>query len=165
MRTNAAPLWTPARAWRLGMAGLVSAAALWATGTARAADVGVSISVSQPGVYGRVDIGRFPQPAVVMAQPRVVVHAPHPVAVQPVYLWVPPGHRKNWSRHCRAYGACGVPVYFVRDDWYGQHVMADRRGWAPPHQHRDERRDHDRGHGHGHDRGHGHGGKHGGSRD
>ena len=88
-----------------------------------AADVGVSINISQPGVYGRVDIGRFPQPQVVVAQPifvdrpAIVVQRP-----EPVYLWVPPGHRKNWKKHCRDYGACGVPVYFVRDDWYDSNV-------------------------------------------
>ena len=55
---------------------------------------------------------------VVMAQP------------QPVYMWVPPGHRKDWGKHCRHYNACGVPVYFVRHDWYNNHVMAaaDSRG-------------------------------------
>ncbi|NRF67922.1 hypothetical protein HLB44_13090 [Aquincola sp. S2] len=114
------------------------------SGTAQAADVGVSINISQPGVYGRIDIGRFPQPAVVVAQP--VLIAPQPVVVhqpvQPVYLWVPPGHRKNWRHHCRAYGACGVPVYFVQDGWYQQHVMV----------HSDK---HHKGKGHGH--GHGHG--------
>ena len=93
---------------------------------AAAADVGVSVQISQPGVYGRIDIGRFPQPQVVVAQPviimrPVVVHqAPPP---QPVYMWVPPGHRQNWRRHCGKYNACGVPVYFVQDQWYGEHVQ------------------------------------------
>ncbi len=31
-------------------------------------------------------------------------------------------HRKHWSKYCRNYNACGVPVYFVRHDWYNQHV-------------------------------------------
>jgi len=64
---------------------------------AQAADVGVSISVAQPGVYGRIDIGRFPQPEIVVAQP-VIVQRPTVVVAQPqpVYLWVPPGHRKDW---------------------------------------------------------------------
>lgn len=98
---------------------------LSAAGSAGAADVGVSVQISQPGVYGRIDIGRFPQPQLVVAQPvlvqpAVVVHqAPPP---QPVYMWVPPGHRKNWRKHCRDYGACGVPVYFVQDRWYDDHV-------------------------------------------
>jgi hypothetical protein len=93
-------------------------------------DVGVSVQISQPGVYGRIDIGRFPQPQVVVAQP-VIVAPPRVVVaqpVQPVYLWVPPGHRKNWRKHCAGYGACGVPVYFVRHDWYEQHVMHPGRG-------------------------------------
>lgn len=116
------------------------------TTTAGAADVGVSISISEPGVYGRVDIGRFPQPQVIVAQP-VVVHRPRVVVAQPepVYLWVPPGHRKHWSRHCADYRACGVPVYFVQDRWYHDHVDRDHR--------RGHDRDHDRGRGHG--RGHG----------
>lgn len=117
-----------------------------------AADVGVSVQISQPGVYGRVDIGRFPQPAVIVAQP-VVVAPPPPVVVgrpvvvaqpQPVYMWVPPGHRKHWHKHCHEYGACGVPVYFVRHDWYDQNVRVahdDRRG--------DDHRGKGRGHGKG----------------
>jgi len=93
---------------------------------ARAADVGVSVQISQPGVYGRVDIGRFPQPAVVMPQP--VVIAPQPVVVaQPLYMWVPPGHQKHWRKHCSRYNACGVPVYFVQDRWYRQQVMRGER--------------------------------------
>jgi hypothetical protein len=116
-------------------------------GTAAAADVGVSVQISQPGVYGRIDIGRFPQPQVIVAQP-VIVARPVVVAqpVQPVYMWVPMGHRKNWHKHCHEYNACGAPVYFVRHDWYEQNVrvVADAR-------------DHDRDRGHGHGRGHGKG--------
>jgi hypothetical protein len=102
---------------------------------AHAANVGVTVEVSQPGVYGRVDIGRFPQPAVIVPQP-VIIGRPVVVAPQPVYMWVPPGHRKKWSKHCRQYNACGVPVYFVRDDWYDQHVR-----------HEDRNRGHGRGNG------------------
>jgi len=132
---------------------LLAVGALILAAPAFATDVGVSVSVSQPGVYGRIDIGRFPQPQVVVAQPviiqrPVVVHQPQPQMVvvqpEPVYMWVPPGHRKNWRKHCAHYNACGVPVYFVRDDWYGQHVQ------------RGPGRDHDdhpgRGHGRGHDK-------------
>lgn len=93
-------------------------------------DVGVSVQISQPGVYGRIDIGRFPQPQVVVAQP-VIVMPPRVVVaqpVQPVYMYVPAGHRKNWRKHCADYGACGVPVYFVRHDWYGEHVHPKGRG-------------------------------------
>jgi len=128
----------------------LSLAAAGVAGSARAADVGVSITVSEPGVYGRIDIGRFPQPEVVLRQPVIVapprVRPVHPV--EPVYLWVPPGHRKAWKSYCGRYGACGVPVMFVQDGWYDQHVR--------PHGHgHDERGEH--GSGKGHDKGKGRG--------
>ena len=143
---------------RISLAAVLSLCAAGLSMPAQAADVGVSIAISQPGVYGRVDIGRYPQPQVVMAQPVIIQRAPRPV--QPVYLWVPPGHQKHWRQHCRDYGACGVPVYFVRDDWYRGHVLVDdRRGPPPRHPGRggDGYHDHGRGHGPGH--GHGHGGR------
>jgi hypothetical protein len=45
---------------------------------------------------------------------------PRPVRapVQPIYLHVPPGHAKDWRKHCRKYDACGQPVYFVVSDEY-----------------------------------------------
>jgi hypothetical protein len=132
---------------------ITALAALAASPPTRAADVGVSIQISEPGVYGRIDIGRFPQPQVVVRQP-VVIHRPVAVqAPQPVYLWVPPGHRKNWRQHCGRYQACGVPVYFVRDDWYGKNVRAhdrrndDRRGRDDGPRGRGDERGQGKGHG------------------
>ena len=84
-------------------------------------DVGVSIGISQPGVYGRIDIGRFPQPQLIVQQPVVITRQAR--VPEPVYLWVPPGHQKNWGKHCGKYQACGVPVYFVQDSWYHDHVL------------------------------------------
>lgn len=129
----------------------VSAAALAALLplSAQAADVGVSIQISEPGVYGRIDIGRFPQPQVVVAQP-VIVAQPRVVMArqQPVYMWVPPGHQKNWRKHCRSYNACGVPVYFVQDGWYQQNVKGRKgRGGLDDDDH--PGRGHGKGHGHG----------------
>jgi len=116
-------------------------------------NVGVSVAVSQPGVYGRIDIGNVPQPpAVVYAQP-VLVAPPQHVVVQPqpVYLYVPPGHQKNWAKHCYRYNACGQPVYFVQENWY-------RTQYVPVLEQRNrERYDHDDDHGHGHGNGKGHG--------
>jgi hypothetical protein len=105
------------------LATALAAASLPVALPARATEVGVSIQISQPGVYGRIDIGQYPQPVLVMAQP-VIVQRPVYVVQQPqpVYLWVPPGHRKHWSKHCDGYNACGVPVYFVQDQWYDSHV-------------------------------------------
>jgi hypothetical protein len=72
----------------------------------------------QPGVYGRVDIGGAPPPLLVYPEPVVVVRQPQSVQVQPLYLHVPPGHAKHWSKHCREYDACGLPVYFVKSAEY-----------------------------------------------
>lgn len=102
-----------------------------------AADVGVSISVGQPGFYGRIDIGGYPPPQVIYPQPVIV--GPVPAGRPPVYLRVPPGHAKHWRKHCHEYNACGERVYFVDDDWY-------HREYVPRYQERergrrDERRD------------------------
>lgn len=125
---------------------------------ALAADVGVSISIGQPGFYGRIDLGSFPQPEVVYSEPVIIERTR--VIHEPLYLRVPPGHQKNWKRYCGRYEACGRPVYFVRDDWYNN-VYApqyrERHRGHDDHGHDDHDRghdDHDRGHGKGH--GHGH---------
>src|ERR1700738_3511397 len=57
-----------------------------------AADVGVSISVGQPGFYGQLDIGNVPQPQLVYPQPVVIQRSPAFVSAPPIYLHVPPGH-------------------------------------------------------------------------
>ena len=118
---------------------------------ARAQNVSFSASITGevvPGVYGHVVIGDRPPPPVVYAQPVVAVPAPVIVGaapLEPIYLHVPPGHAKNWRKHCREYDACNRPVYFVRSAEY-------EPGYRP------DRHDHDHGHGrdhdHDHDRGH-----------
>ena len=133
-----------------------------------AADVGVSIGISQPGVYGRIDIGRFPQPQLVAQQPVLIEQRHYRQPVQPVYLWVPPGHQLNWGRYCGHYKACGTSVYFVQDGWYreqgpgrrwedGRRNDREQHGDGRHDQRRDgrsdQRGDDDRGHGHGHGRG------------
>ena len=86
--------------------------------SAAAADVGVSVQIGQPGFYGQIDIGNMPQPRVIYAEPRIIQRAPVTVVTQPIYLRVPPGHEKNWRKHCYKYNACGQPVYFVQQNWY-----------------------------------------------
>lgn len=97
---------------------LFAAALAVAAAPAMAADVGVSISVGQPGFYGRIDIGNFPQPAVIYAEPVIIQQGPFGVVRRPIYLRVPPGHAKDWGRHCHRYNACAQPVYFVQERWY-----------------------------------------------
>jgi hypothetical protein len=113
-----------------------------------ATDVSASIGVSQPGFYGQINIGQYPRPAVIYAQPVWVERPPKVVYMQPVYLRVPPGHEKHWQKHCATYGACGRPVYFVREDWY-------QTQYLPRYQNRDGH-DHDGGDKHGQGKGHGH---------
>ena len=85
-----------------------------------AADVDVRVILSgevAPGVYGRVDFGTAPPPPVLYAKPMVIAPLPGPPA-KPLYLHVPPGHAKHWSKHCQRYNACGQPVYFVKSAEY-----------------------------------------------
>jgi len=81
-----------------------------------AVDVGVSVSIGQPGFYGQIDIGGHPPPQLIYSAPRVMYQS----ALQrpPIYMNVPPGHAKNWRKHCRRYNACGDRVYFVQNNWY-----------------------------------------------
>jgi hypothetical protein len=130
------------------LAGALLAAAAHAT------DVGVSVQIGQPGFYGRIDIGNTAPPPVIVAQPVWVQRrSGH---VEPVYLRVPPGHQKNWAKHCARYNACGTPVYFVREDWYQERYERpardrDEHGHGKDHKDRDEH-DHGKGHGKGRDR-------------
>ncbi len=88
---------------------------------ANAADIGIRVIAAgevAPGVYGRVEFGTGALPPLVYADPIVIVRPAPSVIVQPVYLHVPPGHAKNWGKHCQRYDACGRPVYFVRSAEY-----------------------------------------------
>ena len=109
-------------------------------------NVGVSIGIRQPGVYGRIDIGDLPPPPVIYAQPVIIV--PRAVEVQepPMYLYVPPGQQRNWRKHCRRYGACGRQVYFVEERWVAERYE-ERHGRGHGRGGKGKRGgDHDRGH-------------------
>ena len=99
------------KAWIAGMALLIG------TAPALAQEVRVTVSGEvAPGVYGRVDIGSGPRPRLVSPDPVVVVRQAR--APAPVYLHVPPGHARNWAKHCKKYDACSRPVYFVKSAEY-----------------------------------------------
>lgn len=154
----------------MAMAMTIAAATLSAPAFAQ-----VSVNIGQPGFYGRIDIGGFPPPPLLYPEPRMIHRVP--VSRPPLYLHVPPGHARDWRRHCRHYGACGERVYFVQDNWYRdeyapryreRHGHRDRHdGYRDDHRrdHRNDYRDDhrgrdrhdDRGRGRGDDRGHGHG--------
>lgn len=114
-----------------------------ACATPALADVGISIRIGEPGFYGELDIGRDEHPRIINARPVLVVHRYRNLA--PVYLRVPPGHQRNWSRYCDQYNACARPVYFVRDDWYRNEYAPRYRkahGYDRDDRH-DDRHDHD----------------------
>ena len=91
--------------------------------------VNVSIGINQPGVYGRINIGDVPPPALRRAEPVIIQQPPVVVQRRPIYLYVPPEHEQNWSRYCGRYNACGQPVYFVRDDWVRERYEHEHPGW------------------------------------
>lgn len=134
----------------IAMAALAAAVSL---PTAQAQDVGVSIGISQPGFYGRIDIGNT-QPVLIYPQPVIIAQPSYGVRQRPIYMRVPPGHSKDWRRYCSRYNACNQPVYFVRDD-------RDRYQHQDRHDHRDYRDHGDHGHDRGPGKGHGHGKGHG----
>lgn len=105
----------------LGVAGLVACA------HPGNVDVGVRASGEiVPGVYGRVDVRNRPPPPVVYPRPIIVMERSR--HAQPVYLHVPPGHAKNWRKHCHKYDACDVPVYFVKSAEYEPDYQRKGRG-------------------------------------
>ncbi|MBA3478889.1 MAG: hypothetical protein H0T52_10900 [Lautropia sp.] len=120
----------------------VACAALCLSTSALGAEVGVSIDIAQPGLFGRIDIGRLPHPPVLYPQPVIIRPAPVVVVQQPIYLHVPMRHAENWNSHCDRYRACNRPVYFVQDRWYSEVYVPAYGGRG--HDHDDD--DDDRGH-------------------
>jgi hypothetical protein len=120
---------------------MAAVAALAVPGLA-AAQATVTVQIGEPGFYGSIDIGGYPQPQLIYPQPVVIEPVPVGVVREPIYLRVPPGYAKHWNKHCRKYNACGQPVYFVQDRWYQQVYV--------PHY----REIHHGGHHHGHGKGH-----------
>ena len=51
---------------------ILAASLLALSSAAFASDVGVSINIGQPGFYGRIDIGDYPQPQVLYREPVIV---------------------------------------------------------------------------------------------
>lgn len=100
---------------------------LFASAAAGAADIGVSVEIGEPGFYGRIDIGSFPQPRVLYPTPVVVRPIPVGVVRPPLYIKVPPGHEKHWDKHCAEYNACGYPVFFVDEGWYNTVYVPEYR--------------------------------------
>lgn len=134
--------------------------ALASIGVGHAGDLDIHVLLSgqiAPGVYGQVQLGNERPPPLVYERPMLI--EPQAEPPPPIYLHVPPGHAKNWRKHCGEYHACGRPVYFVRSEEYDPGYVARdhererdeaRRRWED--HERDESRDRDRDHGQRRDR-------------
>jgi hypothetical protein len=131
----------------------IAIVALGGAGVGHAGDLGIHIILSgevAPGVYGQVQFGNASPPPLVYAQPMLI--EPQAAPPPPVYLHVPPGHAKNWRKHCREYNACNRPVYFVRSREYEPDYARRDHG----HDRDDHGYDRDDDHGHRHDHDHDH---------
>lgn len=120
----------------------VAAAALTAAMPAAAADIGVSLSIHQPGLHGRINIGVPTYPVVVAPVPRQVVVAPAYrgwYRPDPVVVWTPPRWRGHDHRHYRDGRWDRDHGRWDRDHgrWDRDH---DRRGNDRDHDHRGPRR-------------------------
>jgi hypothetical protein len=70
----------------------------------------------RPGVYGRIQVRQGPPPPLLSPHPVVAARELGPIRGKPVYLYVPTGQVRKWSRYCERYQACERPVFFVRVD-------------------------------------------------
>ena len=94
---------------------------------------GVRVTVSgeiAPGVYGRIDIGNRQAPPLLYPTPVIIVRQPHSAVMSPIYMHVPPGHARNWSKHCKRYNACNQPVYFAKSAEYEPGYKGPGKGAA-----------------------------------
>lgn len=120
---------------RLLLAGATVAFSAFHPAAQARADVGVSVSIGQPGFYGRVNIGND-RPRLVYQEPVIIQQNPVALVQQPIYLRVPPAHYQRWGNYCGRYQACGQRVYFVQ-----QPVLVQQRGYDRRDRWEDNRRD------------------------
>lgn len=117
---------------------LIGAALFAAAAVPAVAQTHVSINIGDPGFFGLIDNRGYAAPPVYVRRPVIIERVRY--YGDPVYLRVPKYHRVNWGSYCHRYDACGVPVLFVRDDWYRdtyaprvRHVYRDRYRDRPRH--------------------------------
>ena len=82
--------------------------------------IGVSIDVHHPGVFGHVQIGPRDLPVVYVPQPVLVVRGPREDYRPPVYVYAPPpryGHGPRWVRHERCEDRREARREYRREQW------------------------------------------------
>lgn len=114
---------------------IISAILVLAGYSAHAATATIDLSVGgeiSPGVYGHVRLGNAPPPPIFYPQPKIIVSQPGREMSEPIYMHVPPGHARNWSKYCHKYDACNNPVYFVKsaeyEPGYSKRQKKDKHG-------------------------------------
>lgn len=125
---------------------------------AMADDLGINVILEgevAPGVYGRVELGNDSRPDIYYREPMIIVSDSKYARSRPVYLHVPPGHAKNWGKHCSKYRACDRPVYFVRSAEYDEHYSDDHGHDEHKHE-KNDRPDKGKGQGNGKGKGNNH---------
>lgn len=164
---------------RFLIAATLAAAALSASLPATAQ---VSVSIGQPGFYGRLDIGGFPTPALLFPEPVMIQRVPS--GRPPLYLRVPPAMPGIGAGIAIVTARVASAFISFQDNWYRQEYAPryrerhvgyrndyrgeERRNYRRQERHeerrdyrREERRDfrgddwgpgNGRGHGHGHGR-------------
>jgi len=90
------------------------------------------------GVYGRIEVPPAgPVPPLIYEKPVIARNRIGAPGEPAVYLYVPPGQVRKWSRHCAKWAACERPVLFVRMD-------ASPSRWGQWRQHREDLALHER---------------------
>ena len=106
---------------------LLAVAAVMTIAPSLAADVGALGGLGEPG-YGQIDIHRVTKPQLVNSEPVVIRPMEIGDGGDPVYLYVPPDHARDWRKHCQQYNACDQRVYFVEENWYNKVYVLEYRG-------------------------------------
>ncbi|MGI6655379.1 MAG: hypothetical protein ACOX5Z_00830 [Desulfobulbus sp.] len=109
------------------------------------AHAALHITIGDSAFYGLLDMAGFSNPRFINPNPIIIDKSGLRMGRgmdNPLYLRVPLGHLKKWSKHCHKYNACNRPVYFVDENWYQNTYAPQYRKRAG---YRDgDRRDYDR---------------------
>jgi hypothetical protein len=77
----------------------------------------ITSAAADQGIYGRLDLEKFPKPEFINAKP-ILGDASKRASGKSIYVHVPPGYERHWQFHCKTYDACNVPVQFVTEHWF-----------------------------------------------
>lgn len=94
-----------------------------ATATAQSGNV---VPQHRSVAYGVVEMDH-PEPRVLNSHPVIVHRNRGNRHADPIFVYVPAHHRRNWTRFCGRYEACRQPVYFLNEVWYHRYLERQER--------------------------------------